>query len=83
MDLDLSAIQNFIDAHPIAVGLAFVWVMAWKGVALWRTAERGQRLWFVVILLANTLGLLEIIYLFFVMKPIKRANDSTKSTEPA
>jgi len=79
--LDLSALQNFIETHPIAVGLAFVWVMIWKGFALWRAAERNNRLWFVVILIANTLGLLEIIYLFFITKPISRTSDSTKSIE--
>ena len=34
-----------------------------KGYALWLSARRGERWWFVAILILNTLGILEIIYL--------------------
>lgn len=46
--------------------LAVVWSLLWKGLALWRAAKRGEKVWFVVFLLVNTLGILEIIYLFAV-----------------
>jgi hypothetical protein len=46
--------------------LAVVWSLLWKGLALWRAAKRGEKIWFVVFLLVNTLGILEIIYLFAV-----------------
>ncbi|MCR4325606.1 MAG: DUF5652 family protein [Patescibacteria group bacterium] len=42
------------------------WSLAWKGLALWRAAKRGEKIWFIVFLLVNTLGILEIVYLFFV-----------------
>jgi len=41
-----------------------VWSVAWKGVALWYAAKHSQRNWFIAILVLNTLGILEIIYLF-------------------
>ena len=69
--------QNLIETHPVAVGLAAVWVMVWKGLALWRAAEHRARGWFIVLLVLNTLGLLEIIYLFFVTKPAKPEVSST------
>jgi hypothetical protein len=40
----------------------------WKGLALWHAARRGEHWWFVAILLINTIGILEIIYLFFIAK---------------
>ncbi|MDP2648555.1 MAG: DUF5652 family protein [Patescibacteria group bacterium] len=43
-----------------------VWSLVWKGLALWRAAKRGEKIWFVVFLLVNTLGILEIVYLFFI-----------------
>jgi hypothetical protein len=46
--------------------LAVVWSLLWKGLALWRAAKRGEKIWFTVFLLVNTLGILEIIYLFAV-----------------
>lgn len=45
-----------------------LWSIVWKGLALWHAARRGEPLWFIVLLLINTLGILEIIYLFFVAK---------------
>jgi hypothetical protein len=45
-----------------------VWVGVWKGLALWYAARRGQKVWYVVLLIINTLGILEIIYIFAVAK---------------
>jgi hypothetical protein len=41
-----------------------IWAVAWKGVALWAAAKHSQKNWFIAILILNTLGILEIIYLF-------------------
>lgn len=60
---------------PYAFGLWFilllVWSLVWKGLALWRAAQRGETVWFIVFLLVNTAGILEIIYLFFIAKDAK------------
>lgn len=45
-----------------------VWTLLWKGLALWHAAHRNEQWWFIAILLINTAGILEIIYLFFVAK---------------
>lgn len=34
-----------------------------KGVALFKSAQRDQKVWFVALLLVNSLGILPIIYL--------------------
>jgi|SRR3989344_5208849 len=47
---------------------AILWSVVWKGLALWHSARRGQYWWFLILLVVNTLGILEIIYLFFVAK---------------
>ncbi len=44
------------------------WSLVWKGLALWRSAQRGEKIWFVIFLLVNTVGILEMIYLFLVTK---------------
>ncbi len=48
--------------------LFMLWVLFWKGLALWHSAKRGEKWWFIILLVVNTLGLLEIIYLFGVAK---------------
>jgi hypothetical protein len=45
-----------------------LWTIPWKGVALWRAAKNGQKIWFVLMLILNTLGILEIIYIFIFSK---------------
>lgn len=40
------------------------WSLVLKGLALWRAAKYDQRNWFIVILVIQTLGILEIVYLF-------------------
>jgi hypothetical protein len=35
-----------------------------KGIALWRAARNGQKKWFVVLLVVNTIGILELLYIF-------------------
>ena len=51
----------------LAVVVVF-WSIFWKGLALWHAARKGQQWWFMIFLVVNTLGVLEIIYLFGVAK---------------
>lgn len=44
--------------------LAIAWSAVWKGIALWRAARNSSLVWFIVLLVVNTLGILEIIYIF-------------------
>jgi Family of unknown function (DUF5652) len=48
-----------------------LWSIFWKGLALWHSARRGQAWWFVILIVVNTVGILEMIYLFAVagLKP--------------
>jgi len=46
----------------------YLWSLLWKGLALWRAGKLGQRNWFIGILILNTLGILEIVYLFVFAK---------------
>lgn len=62
--------------------LAVVWTLIWKGLALWHAARNRQTAWFVVMLIVNTLGVLEIIYLLFFRKDRTTfvAKSETKTT---
>lgn len=46
--------------------ILIAWSIAWKGLALWRAAKRDDFWWFIAFLFINTVGILEIIYLFGV-----------------
>lgn len=53
---------------PVWFFVIFLWSTLWKGIALWKAANLKQRNWFVGILVINTLGILDIAYLFFFAK---------------
>ncbi len=40
-----------------------IWELVWKGLALWRAAKNYHKIWYVCILIFNTVGILPIIYL--------------------
>ncbi len=50
--------------HQWLVLLLLAWTLPWKAVALWRAVKKHQHKWFIGLLLVNTLGILEIFYLF-------------------
>lgn len=56
----------------LIVLLLAIWSIVWKGLALWHSGRRGDARWFVVLLIINSLGILEIIYLFGVIKLKRR-----------
>jgi len=49
------------------------WTLIWNGLGLWQAAKNKQKVWFIVILVLNTIGLLPIIYLIW-FKP-REANN--------
>ena len=49
---------------PLGVMLILLWSMFWKILALWRASKGDQRYWFIAMLLLNTFGILELVYLF-------------------
>lgn len=59
------------DFPPALLVIFLLWTLFWTGLALWRAAGNNQRNWFIALLVLNTAGLLEIIYLAFFQKKIK------------
>jgi methionyl-tRNA synthetase len=49
-----------------------VWDAVWKGIALWKSGRNNQLVWFIAILIANTVGILPIVYLLFFQKKLKK-----------
>jgi hypothetical protein len=59
---------GWIHAGGVVLSLIVLWSIFWKGLALWHSGRRNQGWWFVVMLIVNTVGILEIIYLFGVCR---------------
>ncbi|MDB5265373.1 MAG: hypothetical protein JWM39_86 [Parcubacteria group bacterium] len=53
---------------PVMTGIlaaVAIWTIIWKGLGMWRAARNHQMVWFLVFLIVNDIGILEIIYLLW------------------
>jgi hypothetical protein len=63
--------EPIIPGSPYLFLALYVWSLIVKGLSLWRAAHHKQRNWFIAILVLNTLGIVELVYLFrFAKKPL-------------
>ena len=62
---------QMINANPLILVPILLWTLAWKGVALWKAGRNNQPYWFIVLLVVNTVGLLEIVYIVWFQKRSK------------
>lgn len=75
--MDLQSIQALVEKYPLFFAALTIWSIIWKGLALWKAAERRERNWFIIILVINSFGILDIIYYYLV----GRGNTSDNSEE--
>lgn len=50
------------------LAIVLVWIITWKLIALWESARKGHIIWFIAIAFINTVGILEILYIFVFSK---------------
>lgn len=58
-----------------------IWTLIWKGLAMWRAGRNNSPLWFAVLLVINTVGILDILYYFFFSKMTKQSMADKKDEE--
>ncbi|MEK6918565.1 MAG: DUF5652 family protein [Nanoarchaeota archaeon] len=84
MDIQSFA-QNLASIPQWIIVLVAAWSIAWKGFAMWRASKNNSPYWFVALLIFNTMGILEILYLFLFSKinlnksEVKRVRSSSRS----
>ena len=71
--------MNFNDymKNPIPFLLLVIWDAIWRGQALWKSAKKSQKYWFIALLIVNSMGILPIIYLLID----KYSNKAPKTTK--
>jgi hypothetical protein len=57
--------------NPYVLIPLLAWSVAIKGLALWYSARASQKVWFVALLVINTIGVLEVIYIVIFRKKSK------------
>ena len=73
--------QVLADMNPTLLLAVALWSLPWKAWALWLAARRGDFGWFMTICFLGTLGILEMIYIFFVAKQSDKREDTTQMHE--
>jgi len=52
--------------------ISIVWVLPWKGYALWTASQAKNKRWFIALLVINSFAILEIFYIFYIAKKTKK-----------
>ncbi|HEX8591612.1 MAG TPA: DUF5652 family protein [Candidatus Paceibacterota bacterium] len=69
---DISGTSAALGMSPIVLSIIFaaliIWTLTLKGFALWHASRNYQKRWFIVLLVLNTFGVLELIYLLWYRK---------------
>lgn len=63
----MTVIQYLSENTALLVPL-LIWSIIWKGIALWKSGRHGQLYWFIALLIINSAGLLEIVYLLWFQR---------------
>lgn len=64
----------FIGAFLPLIIIAAFWTIALKGFALWHAARNSQKGWFIALLVINTVGILDLVYLIWFRPTSSRAS---------
>jgi predicted membrane channel-forming protein YqfA (hemolysin III family) len=71
--IKMNNVMQILNPYSPILYLLIVWSIIWKGIALWHSARNKQLVWYIALLIINTVGVLEIVYLIFFKK---EQNDS-------
>jgi hypothetical protein len=55
-----------------------IWDIVWKIFAMWKAAKNSSKVWFVVLMVFNTVGILPMIYLLISHKKAEKVNIITE-----
>lgn len=67
------SMNNELNSSFLAVVLLLALItLPLKALGLWRSARNNQKWWFAGMLILNTVGILELTYLFYFSKPKKQ-----------
>lgn len=54
---------EILNQYWLPIILVVLCELAWKGIALWIAARRGDKVWYVVMLVVNSVGIVPIVYI--------------------
>lgn len=61
--------------------IAILWSAVWKLLALWKSARKGSVIWFIVLAVFNTIGILPILYIYVFSKMSNNKIEKIKTSK--
>jgi len=49
----------------VGIAVVAIWEAVWKLIAMWKAAHKDSVVWFIVLAIFNTVGILPILYIYF------------------
>lgn len=71
-------LYGFPIEHKALFALLILWTLIWKGLALWKAGRKNDMFWFIALLVINTVGILDIIYIYHVANRKRKENQTNK-----
>jgi hypothetical protein len=60
--------------YSVMILVIVLWSLPWKAVALWKAARNNDLVWFILLMIINTVGILEILYIYIFGKKRQKNN---------
>jgi len=60
----LNDLSSITDMPPWLLAVVITWSLFWKGLAMWKAARKNSPIWFVALIVINTVGIFEILYIY-------------------
>lgn len=57
-----------MNTFKIILVILAVWSLPWKIYAVWLSCKHDNRKWFLALILLNTISILEMFYVFYILK---------------
>lgn len=79
MESEITSLASILGISLGLLIIIIIWSAVWKGIALWKAARKNSLVWFIVLLVVNTLGILEILYIYVFSEMKNKKVEDKKS----
>lgn len=79
MAINLASLTQQLGMSIWLFAVLMIWSLVWKAMALWKAAKKDHMVWFIVILLVNTIGIIPILYLYIFSEMGNKKKTQKKS----
>jgi methionyl-tRNA synthetase len=77
----ITILQNQLGLKIWLIAIIFLWSFIWKLLALWKSARKSNPIWFIILAIMNTVGILEILYIYVFSEMPQNKKSASKNSQ--